>query len=61
MRKSVPGDALYRDRCGRCHDAVPPAAYSDAHWREVVDRMGSDAGLTEAEAARILAWLTASN
>ena len=56
-----PGEALYRRRCGRCHDLFPPHAYSDAKWRSAVGRNQLAAGLTDAEAEAALAWLQSAN
>lgn len=55
------GESFYRDTCGSCHDPVPPGAYSDAQWRGVVNRMQSEAGLTDLEAAEVLSWVRENN
>lgn len=52
------GERIYRERCGRCHDLVPPGAYTPAQWRGVLGRMQPYAALTEAERAAIEAWIT---
>jgi hypothetical protein len=52
-----PGQALYEDRCGRCHDAVPAHAYPRPEWPAVVRRMSAEARLSELEVQRILLWL----
>ncbi len=56
-----PGEDVYRQRCGRCHDYVPPRAYDDEQWRGVVARMQPEAGLSDAEAAALLRWLQSHN
>lgn len=55
------GEAIYRDFCGSCHDPVPPAAYSDAQWRGVLNRMQPEAGLTDLEAQEVLTWVQENN
>jgi len=50
-------EQLYEDRCGRCHDAVPPHGYLPAQWPAIVQRMRAEARLTDAETRRILGWL----
>lgn len=52
-----PGEALYRERCGRCHELTPPRAYSGEQWRGVVARMRPEADLTEDEATLLFEWL----
>ncbi|MBM4394474.1 MAG: hypothetical protein FJ087_02145 [Deltaproteobacteria bacterium] len=56
-----PGEALYVDRCGRCHEAYPAHAYADGQWAGVMRRMAPEAGLDEPEAGAILAWLVENN
>ncbi len=55
------GEVVYRDFCGSCHDPVPPGAYSDAQWRGVINRMQSEAGLTDLEAQEVLTWVQENN
>jgi hypothetical protein len=56
-RASLPGETLYRERCGRCHDLVPSHAYGRREWRGVMARMQSEANLSDAEVKSIMAWL----
>ncbi len=51
------GEQFYDDRCGRCHDPVPRHGYPASQWPAIVQRMRSEARLTEAETKRILLWL----
>lgn len=56
-----PAEALYRQRCGNCHELHPASAYSDQDWATNVRRMRSNAGLTQAELNQLVQWLQANN
>ena len=52
-------EALYLARCGRCHVAHQPTAYSAGAWPFYVHKYGPRAGLFGEERERVLAWLQA--
>lgn len=54
-------EALYRRRCGNCHDLHPPAAYSDRDWEVNVLRMRANAGINQRDANALIAWLQSHN
>lgn len=54
------GEAIYRERCGRCHDLVPPAAYSPAQWASVLGRMQPYAELNDEELGAIASWIASA-
>ena len=49
---------LYEARCGVCHVPYPKDEHTAAEWPEVLDVMGPRAGLTKAQRARLLRYLT---
>ena len=59
--RDSPGAALYRQRCGQCHDLYPPYAYRDHEWPGVIAKMQIEAGLSDDEANAILEFLLAAN
>ncbi|HEX9050267.1 MAG TPA: hypothetical protein VF841_07000 [Anaeromyxobacter sp.] len=50
-------DRLYRSKCSACHRAYAPASRDAAAWAQVLPRMAPRARLSDAERARILAYL----
>jgi hypothetical protein len=57
----TPTEALFQQRCGNCHDLPKPTDYSDRDWPRVIAQMSGNAGLSEAQAQELLAWLRANN
>lgn len=55
------GVQLWGENCVRCHNAPPPAAFSDAEWEIITHHMRVRANLTEEEVQKIRAFLIASN
>lgn len=57
-------DETYRQECGECHVAYPPALLPADTWRQVMRQLdrhyGVDASLEDATAARITKWLEAN-
>lgn len=53
-------ERLYRSRCSACHRAYPPSSRDVAGWAEVLSKMAPRAKLSDAERARILAYLQAN-
>ena len=57
--------ANYKEECGSCHVAYPPALMSSASWRAIMSGLnkhfGSDASLEAAKAKEIEAYLTANS
>lgn len=56
-----PGERLYYDNCGACHDMIPPFAYTDIEWGGVLRRMVPETGLSNQETQLVLHWLRESN
>lgn len=60
-----PLSASYREECGSCHVAYPPALLSAASWRAVMNGLerhfGSDASLEAAKAREIGQFLEANS
>ncbi len=52
---------MYEQRCGNCHEAYPPYAYSDGEWPGILESMQSQAGMRDEEKQAVLRWLKASN
>lgn len=61
---SYPLSASYREECGSCHVAYPPALMSAASWQAVMNGLerhfGSDASLEPAKAREIRQFLAAN-
>ncbi len=55
------GVQLWGENCIRCHNAPPPAAFSDAEWEIITHHMRVRANLTEEEVQKIRAFLISSN
>ena len=53
-------EAIYRQRCGRCHAPWPTTHVTAAAWPVYVRRYGPRAGLFGAERERVLRWLQAN-
>lgn len=53
-------EALYRKRCGNCHELYAPHEHSSADWRRVMTQMSTNAGLSDAQTAELLEYLTAN-
>ncbi len=59
-----PDAALYREKCGICHQAFQPALLTAAMWRTQVERMAAAemkraaVTLSEGDKQRLLAYLT---
>ncbi len=53
-------DRLYRSKCSACHRAYAPSSRDGAAWAQVLSRMAPRAKLSDAERARILAYLQAN-
>jgi len=53
----TPIEALYRKRCGNCHELAEPGAYSGNDWKRIMVQMSGNAGLSDAQAAELLGWL----
>lgn len=52
------GQALYEQKCGRCHVAYDPSDYSREEWPGVARSMKAQAALTSAEMTAITDYLT---
>lgn len=55
------GAQLWAHTCARCHNMRDPQEFRDDQWRVIVTHMRVRAGLTGADARKILAFLQASN
>ena len=53
-------EALYLNKCGRCHVAHQPTAHAAGAWPFYVHKYGPRAGLFGEERARVLDWLQAN-
>ncbi|MBN2798052.1 MAG: hypothetical protein JXX28_02805 [Deltaproteobacteria bacterium] len=53
----VTSEAQYRARCGTCHEALPPGAFSAAEWPARLEAMAGPAGLSPEEHERLHRWL----
>jgi mono/diheme cytochrome c family protein len=53
-------ERLYRSKCSACHRAYAPSSRDAAGWAEVLSKMAPRAKLSDAERARILAYLQAN-
>lgn len=51
------GGRIYALKCGRCHIAIAPAAYSLEGWKTILSDMGALASLDAAGEADIVAYL----
>jgi hypothetical protein len=55
---------LYKEECGSCHVAYPPALLSPGSWRAVMaglgKHFGEDATIDEVKAKELSAWLVAN-
>jgi len=54
------GQKIYEDRCGMCHDLPDPnkpPPEGKGHWKERLDQMAPNAGLSRKEKAAVLAFL----
>jgi nitrate/TMAO reductase-like tetraheme cytochrome c subunit len=62
---SYPLSASYREECGSCHVAYPPALMSAASWQAVMNGLerhfGSDASIEPAKAREIRQFLAANS
>lgn len=52
--------AIYRQRCGQCHEPFSPRHASAGEWPGYVRKYGPRAGLFGEERARVLRWLQAN-
>lgn len=57
LAKDLDGAQVYRDNCGRCHNARPPSELGAEQWPAVVFHMRTRAMLTVREADAVLAFL----
>lgn len=54
------GEALYEQKCGRCHDLIEPGAYGADEWPGQVRAMKAHANLTESQYAAIVEYLVST-
>jgi hypothetical protein len=52
-----PEEALFRKRCGNCHNLPSPEEYSAKDWQRIVPQMSVYARLSQSEESQILGWL----
>lgn len=57
--RELDGAAIYRDNCGRCHQARAPNELEPGQWRAVTFHMRTRAMLTRPEMQALEAFLTA--
>jgi mono/diheme cytochrome c family protein len=55
------GRTLYINNCNSCHSLYSPDDYSAAQWRSIVGNMAPRAGLTSAETALVIKYVTRGN
>lgn len=55
----VEGRSLFVARCSSCHRLPDPGSRNAAEWAKVLPEMMGDAKLSPAEAAQVLAFVTA--
>jgi hypothetical protein len=58
---AVPPSPLYRQECGSCHTAYPPAMLPAASWQRLLANLphhfGTDASVDAATAKQLAAWI----
>lgn len=54
------GYSVYMLKCGECHERKLPSQVTGAQWHRVVPGMAWNAGLTRADEAAVLAYVTAA-
>lgn len=52
-----PAEALYRKRCGNCHELPAPRDYTMRDWDRILPQMSVNAGLSQAQQAELLGWI----
>jgi Dihaem cytochrome c len=57
----TPEEALYRKRCGNCHELALPSAYSSREWKRIMNQMSTNAGLSDAQSSELLKWLESNS
>ena len=57
----TPAEALYRKRCGNCHELALPSAYSSREWKRIMNQMSTNAGLSDAQSSELLKWLESNS
>lgn len=55
-----PAEALYRKRCGNCHELHAPNEYASSDWKRIMTQMSTNAGLSSAQSSELLDFLTAN-
>lgn len=53
------GQKLYEANCAKCHKLFDPSDYSAEAWKPIMVKMQVKAKISDAEAAKIYAYLTA--
>lgn len=51
------GQALLESKCTLCHDLPVPQALTSSEWREMVNTMAPNAGLSDSEKTQLLDYL----
>lgn len=50
-------EALYRSRCGNCHELPSSKDYSSNDWNRIMSQMSRSAGLSGAQETELRDWL----
>ena len=53
------GQKLYEANCAKCHKLFDPSEFSAEEWKPIMVRMQVKAKISDAETAKIYAYLTA--
>lgn len=51
------GNALFHDKCNKCHKFFEPETRDVEKWERVLPRMCQRSGLSDAEAGKVRAWV----
>ncbi len=52
------GRTIFVNNCGQCHGLYSPDSYSASNWQIIVPNMAGRAGLSSANAALVLKYVT---